>query len=62
MMIVAGFSQFIDFSAFLLALAIVYLLIAVVTTYLGYKLHFVVGLLETGFWTFLTGIILVVLL
>jgi hypothetical protein len=52
----------ISFHAFMLLLALLYVIIAGITTYLGFKVHFVIGLAETGFWTFLTGIILVVLL
>lgn len=58
----ATIATFTSFSAFLALLALLYLAVAVITIYIGYKVHFVIGLLETGFWTFLTGIILVVLL
>lgn len=58
----ATIATFTSFSAFLALLALLYLAVAVITIYIGYKVHFVIGLLETGFWTSLTGIILVVLL
>ncbi len=51
---------FADFLLLLLAAAtLLYACIAIFTTYIGYKLSFLVGLIETFFWVFLTGVIIV---
>ena len=58
----ATIAFFTSFQVFVALLALLYVAFAAFTIYIGYRVHFVIGLLETSFWTFLTGIILVVLL
>lgn len=58
----ATIAFFTSFQVFIAMLALLYVLLAAITIYLGYRVNFVIGLIETSFWTLLTGIILVVLL